>query len=125
MTKEPRALRTILANRTAAAGGGPASSSPMSTAPTAGDRAVVEHAIVTELAPAVAIALLATTRHNPDEPAAALECLAAGVSASEDEGKVRVQLMFENEAVLSVEMSKAAAEALTHGLAEELGGPTK
>ena len=55
--------------------------------------------------------------------APALECLAAGASPAETEGKVRVQLMFENGAVLPVEMSVAAGEALSRGLAEEL--PTK
>lgn len=78
---------------------------------------------MTELAPAVAIALLVTTGQNPNEPAAALECLAAGVSASADEGKVRVQLIFENGTVLPIEMSRAAGDALTHGLAEELKTP--
>ena len=77
-------------------------------------------AIATDLAPAVAIALLAKTDQAPDAPAPALECLAAGVSSSEDEGKVRVQLVFDNGAVLPVEMSLAAGEALTNGLSEEL-----
>jgi len=125
MTKKPRAARTTLGNRTAAAGGGAASSSPLSKAASAGERADVEHAIVTELAPAVAIALLATTLQRPNEPAAALECLAAGVSTSVNEGKVRVQLLFENGTVLPVEMSKAAGDALKHGLAEELGSRTE
>lgn len=123
MTKMAQALSAPLANRTGAADGGAATSSPASTAASAGERSDVNHAIVSELAPAVAIALLATTGQKPNEPAAALECLAAGVSASEDEGKVRVQLMFENGTVLPIEMSKAAAQALTQGLAAELGSP--
>ena len=77
-------------------------------------------AIATDLAPAVAIALLAKTDRAPDAPAPALQCLAAGVSSAEDDGKVRVQLVFDNGAVLPVEMSVAAGEALSTGLSEEL-----
>ena len=77
-------------------------------------------AIATELAPAVAIALLDKTEQPPGAAAPALECLAAGAAPSETDGKVRVQLMFENGAVLPVEMSNAAGAALSKGLAEEL-----
>lgn len=77
-------------------------------------------AITTELAPAVAIALLEKTVQAPGAPAPALDALAAGVSASEEEGKVRVQLVFENGAVLPVEMSVAAGAALSSGLSKEL-----
>lgn len=77
-------------------------------------------AIATDLAPAVAIALLAKTDQAPDAPAPALQCLAAGVSSAEDDGKVRVQLVFDNGAVLPVEMSVAAGAALSNGLSEEL-----
>ena len=77
-------------------------------------------AIATELAPAVAIALLDKSVQAPGAPAPALDILAAGVSASEDEGKVRVQLVFENGAVLPVEMSVAAGAALSNGLSSEL-----
>lgn len=77
-------------------------------------------AIATELAPAVAIALLEKTEQAPGAPAPALDCLAAGAGPSETEGKVRVQLMFENGAVLPVEMSEAAGAALSKGLAAEL-----
>ena len=80
-------------------------------------------AIATELAPAVAIALLDKSVQAPGAPAAALDVLAAGVSASEDEGKVRVQLVFENGAVLPVEMSVAAGAALSTGLSNELPKP--
>lgn len=68
--------------------------------------------------------LLATTDQTPNSPPPALECLAAGVSPSEDEGKVRVQLVFENGSVLPIEMSRAAGDALTYGLANELGTQT-
>ena len=77
-------------------------------------------AIATELAPAVAIALLDKTEQPAGAAAPALDCLAAGVAASETDGKVRVQLLFENGAVLPVEMSNAAGAALSKGLAEEL-----
>ncbi|MEP6876668.1 MAG: hypothetical protein ABI887_20105, partial [Burkholderiales bacterium] len=64
-------------------------------------------AIATDLAPAVAIALLDKTERSPGAAAPALDCLAAGAVSSETDGKVRVQLMFENGAVLPVEMSNA------------------
>lgn len=77
-------------------------------------------AIATELAPAVALALLDKTDPSPGGAAPALDALAAGAAASETKGKVRVQLMFENGAVLPVEMSNAAGEALAKGLSKEL-----
>jgi hypothetical protein len=77
-------------------------------------------AITTELAPAVAIALLDKTEQVPGAAAPALDCLAAGAVASDTDGKVRVQLMFQNGAVLPVEMSNAAGAALSKGLTEEL-----
>ncbi len=76
--------------------------------------------IATEFAPAVAIALLEKTDQPPGAAASALDCLAAGAAPSETDGKVRVQLIFENGAVLPVEMSNAAGAALSKGLAEEL-----
>jgi hypothetical protein len=77
-------------------------------------------AIATELAPAVAIALLEKTKQSPDDAAPALDCLAAGAVASHTGGKVRVQLLFENGAVLPVEMSVEAGAALSKGLADAL-----
>lgn len=77
-------------------------------------------AIAQELAPAVAIALLDKTEQPPGAAAAALDCLAAGAVSSDTDGKVRVQLMFENGAVLPVEMTNAAGAALSKGLAKEL-----
>jgi hypothetical protein len=77
-------------------------------------------AIAKELAPAVAIALLDKTEQPPGAAAPALDCLAAGAAPSDTDGKVRVQLLFENGAVLPVEMSEAAGAALSKGLAEEL-----
>jgi hypothetical protein len=83
-------------------------------------RSATNVAIATELAPAVAIALLDKTEQPPGAAAPALDCLAAGAAPSESHGKVRVQLMFENGAVLPVEMSNAAGAALSKGLAREL-----
>ena len=84
------------------------------------DKSATNLAIATELAPAVAIALLDKTEQPPGAAAPALDCLAAGAAPSETDGKVRVQLMFENGAVLPVEMSNAAGAALSKGLAQEL-----
>lgn len=84
------------------------------------EKSAIDVAIATELAPAVAIALLDKTEQAPGDPAPALDCLAAGAVPSETAGKVRVQLMFENGAVLPVEMSTDAAQALSKGLSQEL-----
>ena len=81
--------------------------------------------ISTDLAPAVAIALLEKTEQAPGEPPPALDCLAAGVSDSETRGKVRVQLLFENGAILPVEMSTEAGAALASSLSAELPTPSK
>jgi hypothetical protein len=79
-------------------------------------------AIATELAPAVAIALLDKAELAPGAAPAALDCLAAGAAPSAEDGKVRVQLMFENGTVLPVEMSQDAGAALAKGLVKELAG---
>ncbi len=83
-------------------------------------RSATNVAIASELAPAVAIALLDKSEQPPGAAAPALDCLAAGAAQSKNKGKVRVQLLFENGAVLPVEMSNAAGAALSKGLAEEL-----
>ena len=83
-------------------------------------RSATHLAIAKELAPAVAIALLDKTEQAPGAPAPALECLAAGATPSETAGKVRVQIMFDNGAVLPVEMSTDAGAALAKGLEEQL-----
>lgn len=77
-------------------------------------------AISTELAPAVAISLLKQADHGKGASAPALEPLAAGAVESNTDGKLRVQLLFENGAILPVEMTEAAAKALGKGIAEEL-----
>jgi hypothetical protein len=104
-TKKPKKAKTAARSKTAA-----------------GRRktAATNVAIAKELAPAVAIALLDKTEQPPGAAAPALDCLAAGAAPSDTDGKVRVQLLFENGAVLPVEMSEAAGAALSKGLAEEL-----
>ena len=77
-------------------------------------------AIATELAPAVAIALLDKTVQAPGDPPPALDVLAVGAVPSEIEGNVRMQLVFDNGAVLPVEMSAEAGAALSKGLLQEL-----
>ena len=83
-------------------------------------RAATNLAIATELAPAVAIALLDKTVQAPGDPPPALDVLAAGAVPSEIEGNVRMQLVFDNGAVLPVEMSAEAGAALSKGLLQEL-----
>lgn len=86
-------------------------------------RSATNVVIATELAPAVAIALLDKTEQAPGAPAAALEVLAVAAAPSEIEGNVRLQLMFDNGAVLPVEMSADAGAALSKGLQKELPKP--
>ena len=83
-------------------------------------KSAISLAIATELAPAVAIALLDKTEQAPGDPAPALEVLAAGATPSAIAGNVRMQLVFDNGAVLPVEMSAEAGAALSKGLLEEL-----
>lgn len=83
-------------------------------------RSATNVAIATELAPAVAIALLDKTEQPPGAPAPALDVLAVAATPSDIEGNVRMQLMFENGAVLPVEMSVDAGTALAAGLKDEL-----
>ncbi len=91
-----------------------------------GDHATdLEIAITTELAPAVAIALLATTakaRAARDGLEPALDVLAAAVVASGSAEKVRLQLLFDTGTVLPVEMPTDAGEALKQGLTDVLPG---
>ena len=64
--------------------------------------------------------MLAKTEQVPGADAAALIPVAAGVSASDDDDKIRVKLLFENGAVLPVELARDAGEALIRGLEDEL-----
>ena len=85
----------------------------------------LEIAITTDLAPSVAIALLATTARNRaarDGMEPALEVLAAAVVATGNAEKVRLHLLFDKGGVLPVEMPTAAGHALTMGLVQAAGG---
>jgi len=89
----------------------------------AGDRTELEIAITTDLAARAAIALLATTataRALRDGRQPALEVLAAAVVASGCAEKVRVQLLFDEGAVLPLEVPTDAAKALSRDLADDL-----
>ena len=101
----------------------PASKRPATPASKRAKRSATNIAIATELAPAVAIALLDKTEQAPGSPAPALDVLAVAAIPSEIEGNVRMQLMFENGAVLPVEMSADAGAALQKGLQKELLKP--
>lgn len=118
MTTSSRAALTPTKRTKKSPGTGGTRAKSAATHPT--KRSATNVAIATELAPAVAIALLDKTEQAPGAAAPSLDCLAAGATPSDNEGKVRVQLMFENGAVLPVEMSKAAGAALSRGLAAEL-----
>ena len=88
------------------------------------ERTELEIAVTTELAPAMALALLSTTasaRSNRDELEPALDVLGAAVVRSGSPDKVRLQMLFDKGAVLPVELTLDAAEALSKGLAEYLG----
>ncbi len=83
----------------------------------------LEIAITTELAPNVAIALLATTaraRAARDGLAPAMEVLAAAVVDSGSVEKVRLQLLFDKGALLPVEVPRSAAAVLSKDLVAEL-----
>lgn len=89
------------------------------TPPPGGDQeqTAVDAAIASDLAPAAAIAVLEKSSPvSEGENAPALDVLVAGVSEGASDGKVHVQLLFENGAVLPIEMSTEAGEALAAGL---------
>ncbi len=84
----------------------------------------LEIAVTSELAPAMALALLSTTaraRAARDELEPALAVLGAAVVRSSQDSKVRLQLLFEKGAVLPLELTLESAQALSEGLAEYLG----
>ena len=116
MTKTSRVAASPLPKRATK----PASKRSATPARKRTKRSATTVAIATELAPAVAIALLEKTEQPPGAPAPALDVLAVAAAPSEIEGNVRMQLMFENGAVLPVEMSADAGAALSKGLQEEL-----
>ncbi|MEO8805286.1 MAG: hypothetical protein ABI433_04340 [Burkholderiaceae bacterium] len=119
MTKNSRAAASAKPKRAAK----PASKRTATQARKRSKRSETNAAIATELAPAVAIALLDKTEQAPGAPPAALDVLAVAAAPSEIEGNVRMQLMFENGAVLPVEMSVDAGAALSKGLKKELPQP--
>lgn len=91
-------------------------------------RTELEIAVTTELAPSMALAMLATTaraRAQRDELAPALDVLAAAVVRSSSDGKVRLQLLFTTGEVLPVELTFEAGKDLSDGLAEYLASPNK
>ena len=86
-------------------------------------RTELEIAVTTDLAPAMALALLSTTakaRAARDELEPALDALAAAVVRSSAGDRVRLQLLFDQGAVLPIELDLEAAAALNRGLAEYL-----
>ena len=86
-------------------------------------RTELEIAVTTDLAPSMAIALLATTAKAHaarDDLDPALECLAADVSIEEDEEKLRLNLLFDKGGVLPIEMPIVAGERLSERLDDEL-----
>ena len=90
----------------------------------ADQRTQMEIAITTDLAPAMALALLASTaqaRAERDALEPAFDALAAAVVRSSSPDKVRLQLLFNKGAVLPVEMDAEAGLALSGGLAEYFG----
>ena len=117
MTTSSRASALPKAKRAAK---GPARQNAAAASKRSKKKSATNLAIATELAPAVAIALLEKTEQEPGAPAPALEVLAAGATPSEIDGNVRMQLVFDNGAVLPVEMSAEAGVALSKGLLEEL-----
>lgn len=119
-TSSRKALTTSKRPKKSAPGTGTGGIRAKSAVTRKAKRSATSVAIARELAPAVAIALLDKTEQAPGAAAPSLDCLAAGATPSETEGKVRVQLLFENGAVLPVEMSNAAGAALSKGLAQEI-----
>jgi hypothetical protein len=87
-------------------------------------RTALEIAITTEIAPAVAISLLAQTakaRSARDSLEPAMNCMAASATLSDDAQTLRLQLLFDKGAVVPVEMPRAAGEAMYERLKRELG----
>lgn len=75
-------------------------------------------------APTLAAALLNADVAAPPAAAdlpVALQCLAAGVMHAASHGQVRLHLQFESGQVLPIEMSQAAASALSRALNEHAG----
>lgn len=83
------------------------------------ERSELEIAITTDLAPSVAIALLATTakaRGKRDDLDPALECLAADAAVHGSGDRLRMTLLFDKGALLPVEMPLSAGVQLADRL---------
>ncbi len=103
-------------------GSEPARPAPASTAAFAESvSAAVDAAIATDLAPAVAVALLAKSDHEEESAPPAMQCISAGVSSPNGSGQVRIQFLFENGTILPIELPKAAGDALAKALLGEAG----
>lgn len=76
----------------------------------------VENAIQTDLAPAVAVALLAKADRPEESDPPALKCIGAGVVEGEDDTVVRIQFMFDNGTVLPIEVPRDVGVSLSRGL---------
>jgi hypothetical protein len=82
-------------------------------------RTELEIAVTADLAPAMAVALLATTaraRAARDGTEPALDVLGAAVVPLGNEEKVRIQLLFDKRVVLPLEMNVSAWRALAESL---------
>ncbi|WP_430421898.1 hypothetical protein [Methylibium petroleiphilum] len=94
----------------------------------AGERRSLAIAIMRDLAPLVAVTLLAKAAEAGTVPGEAnappvppaLECLGIGAVAAQDPSRVRLHLQFDNGLMLPAEISKEAARALIRGLESEL-----
>lgn len=94
-----------------------------------GERRALAIAVKTELAPLVAVTLLAAlsgTKATGDGSEAApsqasMLCLAAGIVKASDPSLLRMHLQFDSGLVLPVEMPRDSAVALLRGLIDELG----
>jgi hypothetical protein len=88
-------------------------------------RTELEIAITTDLAPSVAIALLATTakaRARRDDLEPALDCLVADAAVLPEPAVLRLKLLFDKGAVLPVEMPVEAGLRLRDQLDKVLTG---
>ncbi len=94
-----------------------------------GERRALAIAVKTELAPLVAVTLLAAlsgarpkSDDSPGTPAQpSMLCLAAGIVKASDPSLLRMHLQFDSGLVLPVEMPRDSAVALLRGLIDELG----
>lgn len=85
----------------------------------------VDAAIATDLAPAVAVALLAKSDHEAESAPPAMECISAGVSSPNGVGLIRIQFMFENGTILPIELPLASGEALANALLSEVSAKAR